>query len=274
MLNHRSDRADHQCRSGQDAPEIGRANRAADSARRRDADDRSFGRIDPSHAIRQKTQIRRNRAGDPDPDREEHHQNDQPDDLHGIPPAVRLHQEIDQHRGDDATESEAEIGITHRAPATSSKPASHKHLIGDGPGEHVADDFRAAQQLVLPEPGHSPHKDEGHPHEADAHQNHAPRAKPVDDGSRQQSERQAHQQEPEQESLSDLRAREAERLHQRGIEHREPVENEADPEEQIQECGGNNPPAVEDARWPRSVMSLVQPNSGPRIAHSSSGRPG
>ena len=249
MLDYRADGAHHQGGPCEDEPEVSCAHCRRHAERRRHDREVFFVRTIDWHPVRQKPQVGRRRARDPDPDGEEHHQDEQSNALERMAPAVVTQQEIDEQRGEHATEPQAEIRVAHGAAAAHSKPASDQHLIRDRAREHVANDLGDAEQLVVPELRHRPHQQQRQPDEADSSEDHRARPDAVDQRACQEPERQTDQQKSKQESLRDLRAREAERLHQRGIEHREPIKDDADAEKQVQKCGGDNPPAVEDARW-------------------------
>ena len=100
----------------------------------------------------------------------------------------------------------------------------------------------------MPEPGHRTHEQKGDPHEAGSRKNDPSRAYPVDRRSRQQTKRQSRHKKSEEEALRDLRARETKRLHKRGVKNREPIKNDTDGKEEVQERRNNNPPPVKDAR--------------------------
>ena len=85
----------------------------------------------------------------------------------------------------------------------------------------------------MPELGHGAHEQQGNADKAGSQENDPSRADPVNHRSRQQAERQAREKKSEEEALRDLRTREPQGLHQRGVKNRESIKDDADGEEEI-----------------------------------------
>src|SRR5437016_1135061 len=99
----------------------------------------------------------------------------------------------------------------------------------------------------MPELAHRSHEHQGQANQSHTSENYPPCTESVDYRASHQTKGQASNQKSHQKTLSQLGAAESQRIGKRGIKHGKPIKNNADRKEQIEECGSNNPPAIEDS---------------------------
>src|SRR5215472_3665535 len=161
-------------------------------------------------------------------------------------PTIRANQIVHYQRCNHSTRTKSQVSDAHRSPASSSKPPRHQHLIRNRPCKYVAQHFQHTKRLVLPQLCHPRHQQQRNPDKSCTSYDHPSRANAVNYCSREQSERQSDDQEPQQKSLRDLRATKSQRFHKRSIKNRKAIKNNPHHEKKIQKRRRNHPPSVKD----------------------------
>ena len=108
-----------------------------------------------------------------------------------VAPAKISNQVIAQQGRGNAAKAQSQVHVAHGPAAPRFEPLGNQHLIGDGPGEDIAEHFRDAQQLVMPQLGHPAHEHQRNAHEANAGENYPSRAEAINHHSGDQAEGQA-----------------------------------------------------------------------------------
>src|SRR5581483_2682716 len=155
--------------------------------------------------VRQQPDFFGRRTSDPDAHWREHQQHEQSNHLQSLSPAKVTRQKVDEHRGDNASQPQTQVGVPHGASAQILKPAGNQNLVGNGTSQHIPEDLHHAEQLVVPELGHRSHEYQSNTNECDSYQDDQSGANAINDGPGQEPEREAGNQKPQQEPLCDLR---------------------------------------------------------------------
>src|SRR6266851_6604377 len=144
MLNHRTDRTDHQKRTDQDEPKIPSTYDGTHGERRQ------FSRISFSpralnDVVWHESLFRRARSRDPDSYGVENKENCDSNGLYRRAPSQRPNEIVHRKRRYHSAQSQPEIGIAHGAASPVTEPTGNQHLIGNRAGKHIAQHFGDAQ---------------------------------------------------------------------------------------------------------------------------------